>query len=120
MLQNVIELGKSEFGEAPNKILRDIFVRNVEKKGIDNQVNTRTEDPDGNNKDNDCEEGKETCYLNDSIKQFISRMLIKQGGKKRTIITQSLYKLLGLNIFHKDMSAFAHDFAEEIEVGFMS
>ena len=32
MLQNVIDLGKSKFGEALNKILRDIFVRNVENK----------------------------------------------------------------------------------------
>ena len=52
MLQNVIELGKSEFGEELNKNLKDIFVRNVEKKGIDDQVNKSAEDQDGNNKDN--------------------------------------------------------------------
>jgi hypothetical protein len=45
-------------------------------------------------------------------------MLVKQDGKKRTIITQSLYNLLGQNIFHKGMSTFAHDFAEDIQVGF--
>ena len=35
MLENVIELGKSEFGDALNNILEDIFVRNVEKKAND-------------------------------------------------------------------------------------
>ena len=49
---------------------------------------------------------------------YISTMFIKQDGNKRTMITRSLYKLLGQNIFHNGMSAFAHGFAEEIQVGF--
>lgn len=92
MLRNTIDLGKSEFGEALNNILEDIFVRNVEKKGIDDQVNTSAEDQE--NKDNECEEGKNTCYLNDSIKEFMSTIFDKQDGKKRSLITRSLYNLL--------------------------
>jgi hypothetical protein len=48
MLRNVIDLGKSEFGEELNNILEDIFLRNVERKGNDDQ----------NKKDNECEEEK--------------------------------------------------------------
>ena len=66
MLRNVIELGKSEFGDALNNILEDIFLRNVEKKGNDDQVN----ESEGyqENKDDECEEGKDIFYLTDSIK----------------------------------------------------
>ena len=85
MLRNVIELGKSEFGEELNNILEDIFLTNVEKKGNDDQEK----------KDNECEEDKESCYLNDAIKEFISEMCIstidKKAGNKRTLTTRSLY-----------------------------
>ena len=103
MLQNVIELGKSDFGDALNKILEDIFVRNVEKKGNDGQGNKSKGDKEGqygNNEDNEYEEGKDTCYLNDSINNFISTMFDKQDGNKRILITQSLCKFLEQNIFH--------------------
>jgi hypothetical protein len=88
------------------------------EKGIDGQNNRSTEDQDGNNKDNECEEGKDTYYLNDSIKKFISTMFDKQDGNKRTLITRSLYKLLGQNIFHQNLTAFEHNYAEEAEVVF--
>ena len=42
----------------------------------------------------------------------------KKAGNKRTLTTRSLYELLGQNIFHNGMSAFAHDFGEEIQVGY--
>ena len=68
MLRNAIDLGKSKIGEALNNILEDIFLRNVERKGNDDQVK----------KDNECEEDKESCYLNDSIKEFISEIYFQQ------------------------------------------
>ena len=68
------------------------------------------------NNDNECEEDKQSCYLNDAIKKFISEMCIstltKKAGNKRKLTIQSLYSLLGQNIFHSGMSAFAHDFGE--------
>ena len=121
MLQNVIELSKSEFGDSLYNILEDIFCRNIEKKGNDDQGNESEGDKgskDGNNKDYESEEGKETCYLTDSIKNFITNIVDKQDEKKRTLFTQSLYNLLGQNIFHKNLTEFAHDFGEEFEVGF--
>ena len=120
----MIELGKTEFVEALNNILEDIFCKNIYKKGNDDQGNKREGDKggkggkDGNNKDNECEEGKDTWYFNDSIEEFISTMFDKQDGKNRTLITQSLYNLLGQNLFHKSLTGLAHDFGEEIEVGF--
>ena len=50
MFWNVIDLGKSEFGEELNYILEDIFITNVEQKGNDDQKNY----------DNECEEDKES------------------------------------------------------------
>ena len=39
MLQNVIELGKSDFGEPLNDILGAIYFKNIEKKGHDDKGN---------------------------------------------------------------------------------
>ena len=112
MFRNVIELGKSEFGEELINILEDIFLTNVERKGND----------DLEKNDNECEEDKESCYLNDAIKGFISEICIstvtKKKGNKKTLTERSLYSLLGENIFHSGISAIAHDFAEEIQVGY--
>ena len=42
----------------------------------------------------------------------------KKAGNKRTLTIRSLHSLLGQNIFHSGMSAFAHDFGEDIQVGY--
>ena len=56
--------------------------------------------------------------MTDSIKKFITDIVEKPDENKRTYLTSSLYNLLGQNIFHQNLTAFAHDFSEDVEVGF--
>ena len=58
MLHNVIELGKSEFGEPLNNILGAIYFKNIEKKGNDDKGNESEGVKHRNNKDNERDEGK--------------------------------------------------------------
>ena len=121
MLQNVIEQGKSEFSDTLNTILGAIYCRNIEKKG-----NKKVNDGKGNeegkkrkkkrNKENDHEEGKDMLYMTNSIKKFITTIVEKQDVNKRTYSISSLYVLLTQNIFHQNLIAFAHDFAETVLV----
>lgn len=123
MIQNVIEFGKSECSDALNKILEDIYCRNIEKKG-----NQEGNDGKGNeggkegrkkrNKKNEHEEEKDLLYLTDSIKKFITTIVEKQDENKITYSISSLYVLLGQNIFQHNLTAFAHDYAEDVEVVF--
>ena len=53
-----------------------------------------------------------------SIKKFITTIFEKQDENKRTYTISSLFVLLGQNIFHQNLTAFAHDYAEEAEVVF--
>ena len=125
MLQNVIELGKSEYKDKLNTILEDIYCRNIENKG-----NPGGNDGKGNeggkeerkrkNKENEHEEGKDTFYLTGSIKKLITTIVENQDENQRTYTKSSLYVLLGQNIFHHNLTAFAHDYAEEAEVVFLS
>ena len=50
--------------------------------------------------------------------KFTTDTVKKQNKNKRTYLTSSLYNFLGQNIFHKNLTAFAHDFAEEIDCFF--
>ena len=56
--------------------------------------------------------------MTDSIKKFITTVVEKLNEDDRSYTISSLYNLLGRNIFHQNMTAFAHDFAEEVEVVF--
>ena len=56
--------------------------------------------------------------MSNSIKKFNTKIVDKQDGNKRTCSTQSLYVLLGHNIFHQNLTAFVHDFVETVEVVF--
>ena len=122
MIQNVIELGKPEFCEALNAILWTIYYRSIEKRN-DDEVNDGKGDEGGEekkknrDKENKHEEGKDTFYLTNSIKKFITDIVEKQNKTKKSL-TSSMYVSLGQNIFHQNLTAFAHDFAEEIKVVF--
>ena len=124
MIQTVIELGKPEFSETLNAILGKNYYRSIENKENDDEVNDGKGNEGGEekkkerNKENKHEEGKYYFYLTNSIKKFITDIVEKQNKTKRAYLTSSLYVLLGQNIFHHNLTAFAHDFGEEIKVGF--
>ena len=76
----------------------------------------RKEEKNKRNQEKDCEEGKDTFYLTDSIKNFITTIVQKHNEDNRTDTISSLYNLLGQNMFHQNMTKFAHDFGEEVQV----